>query len=173
MAVSTEARAAVRAAFGGRCGYCGVSETSVGGELEIDHFHPQAAGGSDDIENLVYACTACNRFKGDYAPAPVAPESLRLLHPQRDDLGVHIEETVHGRLIGLTPRGWFHIQRLHLNRPQLVELRRLLHLLRAQKADLSRAQEAEARLRRENDALQGEIARLRAAITALLRGGER
>ncbi|WP_437954021.1 HNH endonuclease [Sorangium sp. So ce296] len=21
-----------------------------------------AAGGSDDIENLVYACTACNRF---------------------------------------------------------------------------------------------------------------
>ena len=32
------------------------------GKLEIDHFHPQAAGGSDDIENLIYACTACNRF---------------------------------------------------------------------------------------------------------------
>ncbi|WP_437808131.1 HNH endonuclease [Sorangium sp. So ce1078] len=58
MTVSTEARAIVRVAFGGRCGYCGVSETSVGGELEIDHFHPLAAGGSDDIENLVYACTA-------------------------------------------------------------------------------------------------------------------
>ncbi|HTN88093.1 MAG TPA: HNH endonuclease signature motif containing protein [Sorangium sp.] len=114
MAVSTEARSIVRAAFGGRCGYCGVSETSVGGELEIDHFHPLAAGGSDDIENLVYACTACNRFKGDYAPAPDAPESLRLLRPQRDDFGAHVEETVHGRLIGLTPRGWFHIQRLHL-----------------------------------------------------------
>jgi hypothetical protein len=93
MAISTETRAAVRAAFSGRCGYCGVSETSVGGELEMDHFH-------------------------------------------------------------LTLRGWFHIQRLHLNRSQLVELRHLHRVLQAQKADLSRAQEAEARLRRENDALQ-------------------
>lgn len=139
----------------------------------MDHFHPQAAGGSDDIENLIYACTACNRFKGDYVPAPDAPESLRLLRPQRDDLAVHIEETAHGRLIGLTPRGWFHIQRLHLNRPQLVELRHLHRVLQAQKADLSRAQEAETRLRRENDALQTEIGRLRAAVAALLRGGER
>lgn len=65
MAVSVETRAAVRIAFGGRCGYCGVSETSVGGALERDHVHPVAAGGSDEIENLVYACTACNRFKGD------------------------------------------------------------------------------------------------------------
>ncbi len=86
MAVSAEARALVRTAFDGRRGYCGVSETSVGGELEIDHFHPQAAGGSDDIANLVYACTACNRFKGDYDTGPDAPDSLRLLHPQRDDL---------------------------------------------------------------------------------------
>jgi hypothetical protein len=173
MAVSTEARAIVRATFGGRCGYCGVSETSVGGELEIDHFHPLASGGSDDIENLVYACTACNRFKGDYAPAHGAPDSLRLLRPQRDDLGAHVEETVHGRLIGLTPRGWFHIQRLHLNRPLLVERRQLHRVLQQQKADLSRSREAESRLRRENDALQGEIARLRAVVVALLGGGER
>lgn len=173
MAVSAEARATARAAFGGRCGYCGVSETSVGGELEVDHFHPHAAGGSDDIENLVYACTACNRFKGDYAPASAAPDSLRLLHPQRDDLGAHVEETVHGRLIGLTPRGWFHIQRLHLNRPQLVELRHLRNVLQAQKADLSLAKEAESRLRRENEVLQGEITRLRSTVSALLRRGER
>lgn len=44
MAVSADARAAVRIGFGGRCGYCGVSETSVGVELEIDHFHPVAMG---------------------------------------------------------------------------------------------------------------------------------
>lgn len=173
MAVSTEARAIVRAAFGGRCGYCGVSETSVGGELEVDHFQPLAAGGSDDLENLVYACTVCNRFKGDYAPAPDAPDSLRLLRPRCDDLGAHIEETAHGRLIGLTPRGWFHIQRLHLNRPQLVERRHLHRALQAQKADLARLRDAEARLRRENDVLQGEITRLRAAVAALLGGSER
>jgi HNH endonuclease len=173
MAVSAETRAAVRAAFGRRCGYCGVSETSAGGGLEIDHFHPVAAGGSDELDNLVYACTACNRFKGDYAPAPDAPESLRLLRPQCDDLGAHVAETAQGRLLGVTPRGWFHIQRLHLNRSQLIEMRRLLHIQETQRDDLTRAQAAEARLKQENSALQGENARLRIAIVELLRRGER
>ncbi|HEU4410866.1 MAG TPA: HNH endonuclease signature motif containing protein [Polyangiaceae bacterium] len=168
MAVSAEVRAAVRGAFGGRCGDCGVSESFVGGELEIDHVRPQAAGGSDDIENLVYACTTCNRFKGDYAPAGNAPPSLRLLHPGRDDVEAHIAEASNGRLVGITPRGWFHIQRLHLNRAQLIELRRLQRAMRAQSDELARAKEAEMRLRRENSALQDEVARLRAAVVALL-----
>jgi HNH endonuclease len=172
MAVSAETRAAVRMTFGGRCSYCGVSETSVGGALEIDHVHPLAAGGSDEIENLVYACTACNRFKGEYAPPPDAPESLRLLHPRRDDTSAHISATAQGRLLGLTPRGWFHIQRLHLNRAQLIELRHLHLLLGAQRDELTRSREAEARLLRENSALQGEITRLRAAMIELLRRGE-
>ncbi len=173
MTVSADARAAVRAAFGGRCGYCGVSESFVGGALEIDHFHPQAAGGSDEIENLVYACTACNRFNGDYASAPHSPESLRLLHPRRDDLDAHITEMLDGRLLGITPRGWFHIQRLHLNRAQLIEMRHLQRIMRAQRDELTRAKEAEALLRQENSALQSEIARLRAAVIALLRRGEK
>lgn len=172
MAVTADARAAARKAFGGRCGYCGVSESSVGGELEVDHFCPQAAGGSDDVENLVYACTACNRFKGDYAPVPDAPESLRLLHPGVDDLPAHMYEQVHGDLIGLTARGWFHIQRLHLNRPQLVEMRRLHRLMQEQRAELVRTREAEMRLRVENDKLQDEIARLRATLAERLRGEE-
>src|SRR5262249_39290089 len=104
---------------------------------------------------------------------PIRGARAGLLHPRRDDLGAHIEETVHGRLLGLTPRGWFHIRRLHLNRAQLVELRQLQHVLRSQKDDLSRAWEAEARLKQENGALQGEIARLRAAIAELLRERER
>ena len=173
MAISAETRAAVRTSFGGRCGYCGVSETSVGGELEIDHFLPSAAGGSDDLENLVYACTACNRFKGDYSPASDAPESLRLLCPKRDDMRAHIAETAHGRLLGITPRGWFHIQRLHLNRPQLIEMRHLHRVMQAQRDELTRARQAEVRLRQENSALQGEIARLQAAIVELLRRSER
>jgi len=173
MAVSAETRAAVRAAFDGRCGYCGVPETFVGGALEIDHFHPLAAGGSDAIENLVYACTTCNRFKGDYVAAPDAPDALRLLHPRRDERGAHITETTGGRLLGLTPRGWFHIQRLHLNRVQLIELRHLQGIAQTQKDELVRAREAEARLRRENDALQREITRLWAVVIELLRQGER
>lgn len=173
MAVTAETRAAVRAAFGGCCGYCGVSDTAVGGDLEIDHFHPLSAGGSEDLENLVYACTACNRFKGDYAPARDAPEGLRLLRPQRDDLAAHVVEAAHGRLLGLTPRGWFHIDRLHLNRPLLVEMRRLRRIRSEQAAEMARAREAAARLMRDNDALRAEVDRLRAEIVELLREGGR
>lgn len=91
----------------------------------------------------------------------------------RDDMGAHIAETTHGRLIGVTPRGWFHIQRLHLNRPQLIEMRHVLRIMVAQNDELTRARETEARLRQENIALQGEIARLRTAIVVLLRRGDR
>jgi FtsZ-binding cell division protein ZapB len=167
MAVSEASRAATRTAYGGRCGYCGVSETAVGCELEIDHFHPVVAGGSDDDKNLVYACTACNRFKGDYAPAPGAPETLKLLHPKHDNSEVHILETAQGRLSGLTARGWFHIQRLHLNRIQLVEMRGLRRMEHTLRDELAQAQEAEDRLRRENSVLRTEIARLREAILKL------
>ncbi len=173
MGISAELRATVRAAFGGRCGYCGVSETSVGGELEIDHFRPVAAGGSDAPENLVYACTPCNRFKGDYAPAEGGPEGLRLLHPLRDDMGAHIVETAQGALLGITPRGWFHVRRIQLNRSLLIEARRTLRFEQIQKDDLARARLAADRLRRENTLLQGEVSRLRAVITELLRRGNR
>lgn len=172
MAISAETRAAVRTAFGGQCGYCGVSETSVGGALEIDHFHPLSAGGSGEVANLVYACTACNRFKGEYHAAADAPEILRLLRPKRDELSAHIAETISGRLLGITARGWLHIQRVHLNRPQLIEMRRLHQVHQVQQDDLGRAREAEARLKQENSLLQGENARLRAAIMELLRRGE-
>lgn len=100
MSVSAQVRAAVRAAFGGRCGYCGVAETSVGAELEIDHFIPSVAGGADDVDNLVYACTVCNRFKSDYVSGADAPDGLRLLHPGVDDMGVHLVETEGGRVSG-------------------------------------------------------------------------
>src|SRR3712207_7162550 len=42
-----------------RCGYCGVREVEAGSELELDHFQPRAAGGSDDLDNLVYCCPTC------------------------------------------------------------------------------------------------------------------
>lgn len=87
-------------------------------------------------------------------------------------MSAHITETAHGRLLGITPRGWFHIQRLHLNRAQLIEMRHLHLLMQAQKDELPRSREAETRLRRANSALQGEITRLRAAMIELLRRDE-
>lgn len=46
------------------CIYCG----SHGVALECDHVVPVAQGGSNDDENLVTACRACNRAKGARTP---------------------------------------------------------------------------------------------------------
>jgi hypothetical protein len=112
--VSPALRESVRVLYGFSCGYCGVGENESGGQLDIDHFYPRARGGEDVLDNLVYACPTCNRFKGDYWPPPEASPELMLLHPQRDNPSAHIQMLSDGRLVGLTKRGWFHIQRLRL-----------------------------------------------------------
>lgn len=165
--VSQKLREAIRALYDFRCGYCGVTEAESGGQLDIDHFCPRSHGGRDVLDNLVYACVTCNRFKGDYWPAPKAGPDLMLLHPQRDDVSVHVELLPDDRLIGLTKRGWFHIQRLRLNRAPLVELR----LQRAAEQHLRQVleynQQANTRLREYVRELDREIVRLLQTITEL------
>jgi 5-methylcytosine-specific restriction endonuclease McrA len=59
MSITAEDRQTVRAAYGYSCGYCGVPETDIGGDLQIDHYRPITKGGEDDLDNLVYACVHC------------------------------------------------------------------------------------------------------------------
>jgi uncharacterized protein (TIGR02646 family) len=120
--VKQDIKETVRRAYDFRCGYCDVREEEAGSELEVDHFQPRSAGGGDDQQNLVYCCTTCNRFKGDYWPASDAFPLL--FHPQRDDLSEHLREEDDGRITPLSERGAFHLERLRLNRPPLVALRR-------------------------------------------------
>ena len=110
----------LRQIYAFRCGYCGVSETDAGATLTVDHFQPRAAQGADSLENLVYCCHACPAFKGDYWN----PEAVeRVLHPLNDGLETHLQEAVDGQVVGLTPTGVFHVEKLWLNRPALVAYR--------------------------------------------------
>ncbi|MCW3055251.1 MAG: hypothetical protein JWN14_4421 [Chthonomonadales bacterium] len=114
----------VRQRFHARCGYCGVSETDVGGELTVDHYVPVIAGGDDSDDNLIYACVRCNLYKGDYTVSSNAALDERVLHPLNDTLSDHYVENEVGVLESQTPRGMFHIALLRLNRPQLIQHRR-------------------------------------------------
>ena len=111
----------VRSIYVMRCGYCLLAEEDIGAELTFDHFQPQSEGGSDEAVNLVYACHACNEFKGETYGVT---EEIRLLHPLRDDLTLHLRQEVDGTLKGVTAAGQRFIKILQLNRPPLVLYRR-------------------------------------------------
>lgn len=52
-------RAAIHLRDGHTCVYCGATS-----HLEVDHIQPRKHQGTDDPENLVTACAACNHEKG-------------------------------------------------------------------------------------------------------------
>jgi hypothetical protein len=165
-------RETVRRAYDFRCGYCGVREEEVGSELEIDHFQPRACGGSDELDNLVYCCPACNRIKGDFWPLPdPATTPHRLLHPRHDKLTLHLEEGPDGRLIALTETGAFHIERLRLNRPPLVALRQARQATAQMRLDLMAARRERTQLRERIATLESELVEVLAQIAQFL--GER
>jgi hypothetical protein len=149
-----EAREALRRRFSFRCGYCGVTEESVGAELTVDHFQPRAHGGKDEPANRVYSCFTCNNLKSDIW-APDGPE--RILHPLNDSLSEHIVEDAEGRLVGVSETGRFHIDQLQLNRTPLVAYRL------ARKREAEREQFLEEARRQQED-LRRQVASLEAKV---------
>lgn len=163
----SELRQAVRSAYNFACGYCGVREEDTGSELELDHFKPRSIGGDDTLENLVYCCPTCNRIKGDFWA--IAPTEKRLLHPNHDDLNLHLLEESDGLLTGLTETGKFHLTRLRLNRPPLLALRQTRVENARLREELKQAQATQKKLTEHLQKLDEEIERIYEEIIHLLK----
>jgi HNH endonuclease len=161
MSITAEMRLQVRQRAGFACEYCGVSESDTGGELTIDHYHPQSLGGADIPDNLLYCCQRCNQYKADYWPAIANAPSL--WNPRQEPRADHLLTLADGTVYPLTPTGAFTIRRLRLNRPPLIayrlqqqvhtEDRRLLAELREMVTLLERLQQRHAALLDEQRAL--------------------
>ena len=52
--------------FGGRCAYCNRPAGLKAGT--VDHYVPQALGGTNAQHNLRWSCRACNEAKADMPP---------------------------------------------------------------------------------------------------------
>jgi hypothetical protein len=158
-----------RAAFA--CEYCGVTEIDAGGPLTVDHYRPQAQGGTDELDNLLYCCYRCNLYKADYWPR--LPSDPALWHPRQEPLRTHLLILADGTLYPITATGTFTIRRLRLNRPPLVAHR----VRRQMQADevrlLTRYREVVAlleQMHRQQAALLEEHRALLEEQRALLRG---
>jgi 5-methylcytosine-specific restriction endonuclease McrA len=128
MATLAELRARIEILDEVRCAYCGTPQDLAISTFELDHILPRSAGGPTEETNVCLACPACNRYKAarQYGLDPETEEIVPLFHPRNQRWSEHFlwtQETL--EVVGLTPTGRATAQILHMNRPQLLRLRRL------------------------------------------------
>lgn len=112
-----------------QCVYCTINEINWGGidHYHIDHYRPKSIFEAleNDICNLFYACPVCNRFKSDDWPNEPDLNLPSYPDPSLIDFSTIFEydESVY-QLQGRNPSAKYLINRLFLNRPQLIYERR-------------------------------------------------
>lgn len=115
----------------GRCEYC-LSPASFSTQpFEVDHIVPRSQGGPTTPANLALSC-GCNSHKGQrtHARDPLTGRAAPLFNPRRQRWERHFVWSDDFLLIqGRTPTGRATVEALHLNRTELINLRRILHQL--------------------------------------------
>lgn len=122
-----------------RCAYCISHEELMGGydAMEVDHFRPPNRPEFKHLEkewaNLYYTCRRCNAHKWNHWPTTEEKgRGLRFVDPCEDDPDDHLRMTRHPDtadfcwLRALTPAGRYTIDKIRLNRKQLIDIRRAL-----------------------------------------------
>jgi hypothetical protein len=130
--ISASLRAWVQQRDAGCCAYCHSPEKLSITPFEVDHIVALHNGGQTIVDNLCLCCPACNRFKSarQMAMDPETGEQAPLFHPRLQMWSDHFRFTdTREILIGLTPTGRATIGALQMNRPALVELRRIWQTL--------------------------------------------
>ena len=122
-------RAIVRERSGRRCEYCQSQERFSYSPFVVEHIIPRALGGATLLDNLAYACAGCNGHKAVKSTArdPLSGEIVLLFHPRRQQWSGHFCWDESATVIeGITAEGRATVAALQLNRPSLVNMRRVL-----------------------------------------------
>lgn len=127
--VPARLRQAVSRRARGRCEYCRGQERFATHGFSVEHIVPRSAGGKTIYSNLAFACQGCNNHKYTNVADrdPMSGDTVPLFHPRQDAWEQHFvwneDYTV---IIGITPVGRATVESLRLNRPGVVNLRRVL-----------------------------------------------
>jgi len=125
--IATALRQAVIERAQGRCEYC-LTWQAIVVEMEVAHVLPESAGGLTKASNLCLTCVGCNGFKLAFQSAvdPETGEPAPLFNPRSDQWEEHFEwSNDETHLVGVTAAGRATVERLRMNRPRMVEARRL------------------------------------------------
>jgi len=120
-------RQQVRVRSNGRCEYCREPHNLSSFGFHADHIISQKHGGTNDLENLAWACPPCNILKGtDVASYDAETGELTpLYNPRKDQWNDHFE-LVGDVITGRTSVGRVTVRILEMNDPEKVETRRFL-----------------------------------------------
>ncbi len=112
-----------------RCEYCKTPVDFSPEPFDIEHIIPLSKGGSNDLDNLAFACGGCNGYKSARTEGidPADGNIGRFFNPRKDAWADHFSWSQDFRLIvGLTPVGRTTVTVLQMNRQGLLNLRRLM-----------------------------------------------
>ena len=118
-------RQEVRVRGGSRCEYCRLPDwMEMAGPFHVEHVRARQHGGGDDVANLAWACSRCNRHKGTNLAGvdPDSNEIVALFNPRRERWEAHFElvgAQIRGRTAGGRATAWL----LQMNAERRVELR--------------------------------------------------
>jgi hypothetical protein len=131
-AIARAMRRQVRDRAGNRCEYCQHPASHSCAPFVCEHVLPRARGAGNTLPELAWACPGCNSHKYDKTQAydPQTGRRVALFNPRRQRWSRHFAWSrdflfIHGR----TATGRATVAALHLNRAELVNLRRALRAL--------------------------------------------
>jgi hypothetical protein len=157
-----------------QCVYCAIKEQQFGGlrNFHVEHYRPRKHFPqlTEDIVNLFYACGICNSFKGGSWPSePDADHSVAAFPCPADvdysDI-LNIEDDY--TLVSSVRAGCFLIERLYLNRPQLIYTRRFFAMVLRLRALAEEVTQLIEHLDASNSSAMIRLIREQAAATLLL-----
>lgn len=115
----------------GQCEYCRCPADFATQSFSVEHIIPASRGGKTILDNLALACPGCNAHKyiKTEVPDPIDRTLVPLYNPRTQKWQDHFrwnEEST--RIIGLTPIGRATVDTLQMNRPGVMNIRRILFI---------------------------------------------
>jgi hypothetical protein len=111
------------------CEYCLTPAGLAPSPFSAEHILPRSRGGTNADDNLAFSCQGCNghKYARTNAADPVTGRIAPLFNPRRQKWSQHFIWTADGtRVEGTSPAGRATISALQLNRPGLLNLRRIM-----------------------------------------------
>lgn len=125
--ISSDLRGKIAARAHYRCEYCRIPRQDSLIDFHVDHIISIKHGGKTQIDNLAYACSDCNYYKGsDLGTYLTENENFtRFFNPRIDDWSDHFK-VIEGAIQHKTEIAEVTIRIFQMNLPERVDFRKEL-----------------------------------------------